>query len=311
MIRVFVFPGQGSQSVSMGSAFIEQFSEARHIMEELDHVLGEKLSHHIAQGPLEILTLTENTQPALLAVSMAILRVIEKEQGPIHTLASYVAGHSLGEYTALCAAGVLSFSDAVRLVRLRGQAMQNAVPAGQGAMAAILGLEIDQIENLLTFSTPGNVCVIANDNSPGQVVISGHTDAVHVAIAKAQQAGAKRALLLPVSAPFHSPLMDPAAHVMEQAFESTSFHPPRIPIVTNVTAMPTNDANALKALLIQQITGRVRWRESMANLVTFDVSTCIEVGAGKVLTGLNKRITPNIHAVAINVPDDLQLIEQS
>jgi [acyl-carrier-protein] S-malonyltransferase len=306
MTQAFVFPGQGSQAVGMGAAFINQFAQARQVMEELDHVLGEKLSDLIAEGPLETLTLTHNTQPALLAVSIAVLRVMESELGPIHAFASYAAGHSLGEYTALCAAGVLSFADAVRLVRLRGKAMQDAVPVGKGAMAAVLGLEIDQVEALLEFSTPENMCVIANDNSPGQVVISGHTDAVNTAMIKAQQAGAKRALLLPVSAPFHSPLMQPAADIMAEAFQDVSFYAPKIPVICNITALPSDDPIMIKNLLVQQVTGRVRWRESVENLVRFGVSSFVEIGAGKILTGLNKRIVADGTAFSVNVPDDLK-----
>ncbi len=305
-MQAFVFPGQGSQFVGMGAEFISQFSEARHVMEELDHVLNEKLSKLIAEGPADELTLTQNTQPALLATSIAVLRVIEKERGPLKTLASYVAGHSLGEYTALCAAGVLSFADAVRLVRLRGKAMQNAVPVGQGAMAAVLGLEIDQVENLLSFADSKNVCVVANDNSPGQVVISGYKDAVDTAITKAQEVGCKRAVLLPVSAPFHSPLMQSAAYIMAEAFQPVHFEKPAVPVVCNITATPVEDPLALKTLLVDQITGRVRWRESVQKLESLGVTTFVEVGAGKVLTGLNKRISPNCNSLAINTPDDLK-----
>jgi [acyl-carrier-protein] S-malonyltransferase len=304
-MQAFVFPGQGSQFVGMGAEFISQFSEARHVMEELDHVLNEKLSKLIAEGPADELTLTQNTQPALLATSIAVLRVIEKERGPLKTLASYVAGHSLGEYTALCAAGVLSFADAVRLVRLRGKAMQNAVPFGHGAMAAVLGLEMDQVEACV-LSNSKQVCVVANDNSPGQVVISGHKDSVAVAMMKAQEMGCKRAVLLPVSAPFHSPLMQSAAYIMAEAFQPVHFEKPAVPVVCNITATPVEDPLALKTLLVDQITGRVRWRESVQKLESLGVTTFVEVGAGKVLTGLNKRISPNCNSLAINTPDDLK-----
>lgn len=307
MSIAFVFPGQGSQTVGMGKSFIEQFQAARLVMEEADEVLKQKLTNLILEGPQDELTLTENTQPALLAISIAVLRTIEQETGkPAHQLTQFVAGHSLGEYSAHCAAGTFSLSDALRLVRLRGQAMQKAVPIGKGSMAAILGLEIDQIEPLLKdFTKPDYLCVIANDNSPGQIVISGHTKAVEEVNIKATETGAKRALILPVSAPFHSPLMYPAANVMDDALEKTTICEPKIGVIANVTAMPLQGKEIIKDMLVKQITGRVRWRESIQNLVQLETQHIIEIGAGKVLTGLNKRIDSNLNSFSINNPADM------
>ncbi|RZI46898.1 ACP S-malonyltransferase [Candidatus Finniella inopinata] len=304
----FVFPGQGSQSVGMGREFIETFPIARHVMQEVEDSLSQKLTQLILEGPIDTLTLTENAQPALLAVSMAVLKTIEKESGKsVAELASHLAGHSLGEYSALCAAGVFSVSQAVKLVRLRGLEMQKATPLGQGAMAAILGLELETVESLLNdLQEPSHLCVIANDNSPGQVVISGHFDAVNQAMEKATKAGAKRAILLPVSAPFHSPLMEPAALVMRQALEETDLKPPSLPVIVNVTAMPVVGKTVLPGLLAQQITGRVRWRESVQTLSQLGCQHVIEIGAGKVLTGLNKRIDPSLQTSSINTPKDLE-----
>ena len=307
MSVAFVFPGQGSQAIGMGKDFIEQFSSARLVMEEADEILKQKLTKLILQGPQDELTLTENTQPALLAISMAILRTLEQETGKsAHQLAKFVAGHSLGEYSAHCAAGTFSLSDALRLVRLRGEAMQKAVPVGKGSMAAIIGLEIDQVESLLKdFTNASHLCVIANDNSPGQVVISGHTTAVEEANVKATEAGAKRALLLPVSAPFHSPLMEPAANVMKDALGEVSIKEPKLEVIANVTAMPIQGKEFISQMLVQQITGRVRWRESIQHLAQLGAEHVIEIGAGKVLTGLNKRIDNTLNAFSINNPSDM------
>lgn len=307
MSIALVFPGQGSQAIGMGKDFIEQFGVARLVMEEADEVLKQRLTRLILEGPQDELTLTENTQPALLAISMAILRTLEQETGkPAHQLAKFVAGHSLGEYSAHCAAGTFSLADALRLVRLRGQAMQKAVPVGNGSMAAIIGLEIDQVETLLKdFTGSGHLCVIANDNSPGQVVISGHTAAVEEANAKATEAGAKRALLLPVSAPFHSPLMQPAADVMKDALDETCTQDPKLEVITNITAMPIQGKEFINQMLVQQITGRVRWRESIEHLRQLEAEHVIEIGAGKVLTGLNKRIDNTLNAFSINNPSDM------
>ncbi|MBY0462778.1 MAG: ACP S-malonyltransferase [Alphaproteobacteria bacterium] len=307
MSIALVFPGQGSQAVGMGKDFIEQFASARLVMEEADEVLKQNLTKLILEGPADQLTLTENTQPALLAISMAILRTLEKETGKsAPQFAKFVAGHSLGEYSAHCAAGTFSLGDALRLVRLRGEAMQKAVPVGKGSMAAILGLEIDQVESLLRdLNSPSHLCVVANDNSPGQVVISGHTSAVEEANVKATEAGAKRALLLPVSAPFHSPLMEPAANVMKDALSETSILDPKIEVIANITSMPIQGKEFINEMLVKQITGRVRWRESIQHLAQLKAEHVIEIGAGKVLTGLNKRIDNTLNAFSINNPSDM------
>lgn len=303
-MKTFVFPGQGSQSVGMGREFYDAFTTAREVFEEANDALNFDLRKVIFEGPMETLTMTENTQPALVTVSIAVLKTILKESGrTLEQLTDFVAGHSLGEYAALCAVGVLTFADAVRLVRLRGQAMQSAVPAGEGAMAAIIGLELDQLESVLNGIAD---CDIANDNSPGQIVISGKVDAVNQAMIAAQSIGAKRAILLPVSAPFHSRLMTKAADVMERAFESVTFAEPIIPVIPNVTAILCEDAENFKALLVEQICGRVRWRESIAALAESGVTTFVEIGAGKVLTGLNKRIAPDATSLTINTPVDLE-----
>lgn len=306
MTFAFVFPGQGSQIIGMGRDFYDNFNTAREVFSEVDEALSQNLTKLIFEGNPQELTLTENAQPALMTVSMAIIRTIEHQMGyPIDRVVKVVAGHSLGEYTAHCAARTFSLSDTARLLKLRGQAMQQAAPVGQGAMAAILGLEIEDVELLARDSAQGEVCVIANDNSPGQIVISGHKNAIDRAIALAGERGAKRALALPVSAPFHSPLMEPAAHVMAKALEETRKESPSVPILANVTTTVSQDCKELTALLVDQVTGRVRWRESMATLRTLGVSQAIEVGAGKVLTGLMKRIDPEIHSMAINTPQEM------
>ena len=308
MTTAFVFPGQGSQTIGMGREFIETFSAAKEVMQEVDDVLEQKLTHLILEGVSNELTLTENAQPALLAISMAITRTLQKEYNrPITDLCQFMAGHSLGEYSALCASGVLSLRDAVRLVRLRGQVMQQSVPVGKGSMAAILGLEIDAVEKLIaSINTKDNTCGVANDNSPGQVVISGHCEAIEEAMKAATEQGAKRALLLPVSAPFHSPLMADAAKAMEEAFKEVTFNTPQVPVFSNITAMPIKDASFISQLLVDQITGRVRWRETVINLGHLGCPHMVEVGAGKVLTGLNKRINPDLTTLSINSPVDME-----
>lgn len=302
----FTFPGQGSQFVGMGKEFTEAFPAARQVFEEVDEALQQKLSHIILDGPQDVLTLTENAQPALMAMSMAIVRTLEGELGkPLSSLCAYLAGHSLGEYTALCAAGVFSLSDTARLLRLRGQAMQQAVPVGMGAMAAILGLNATDVEALANDAALGEVCVVANDNSPGQIVLSGHKGAIDRAISLAPTRGAKRAIPLEVSAPFHCSLMKPAAEAMAIAIKDIPMDDALKPIMSNVTAMPAKEKTLIRSLLIDQITARVRWREIGLNLRSLGVRNVIEIGAGKVLTGLIKRIDPGLEASAINTPTDM------
>ena len=302
----FTFPGQGSQCVGMGRGFIETFPAARQVFEEVDEALQQKLSLLILEGPQDELTLTENAQPALMAVSMAIVRSLEAETGKsLPSLCAYLAGHSLGEYTALCATGFFSLVDTARLLRLRGQAMQEAVPVGVGAMAAILGLNAHEVEVLANDAALGEVCVIANDNSPGQIVLSGHKGAIDRAISLALKRGAKRAMPLAVSAPFHCSLMEPAAKVMATALKDTPMREAQKPIMSNVTAMPAKENTLIQSLLIEQITKRVRWREIGLNLGSLGSTNIIEIGAGKVLTGLIKRIDPGLNTSAINTPKDM------
>lgn len=306
MTLAFTFPGQGSQFVGMGREFVETFPTARHVFNEVDEALQEKLSHKILDGHQDDLTLTENAQPALMAVSMAIVRALEAELGkPLPTLCTYMAGHSLGEYTALCATGVFSLFDTARLLRLRGRAMQEAVPVGVGAMAAILGLDANDCESLANDAALGEICVIANDNSPGQIVLSGHAGAIERAIAMAPERGAKRAIPLAVSAPFHCDLMKPAAVTMATALKDTNMNEAHKSIMSNVTAMPVKEVSLIRTLLIDQVTARVRWREIGLNFGPLGVTNVIEIGAGKVLTGLVKRIDPGLNALAINTPDDM------
>jgi len=302
----FTFPGQGSQAVGMGKEFVNNFPAARQVFEEVDDALQHKLSKLILEGPQEELTLTENAQPALMAVSLAIVRSLEAElKKPLFSFCTYLAGHSLGEYSALCVAGVFTLQDTARLLRVRGQAMQKAVPVGMGAMAAILGLSGNEIESLANDASLDEVCVIANDNSPGQVVLSGHKAAIDRAISLAQERGAKRAILLDVSAPFHCPLMEPAAKTMAAAIPEVPMNVASKPIMSNVTAMPIKEKACISTLLVEQITARVRWREIGLNLGNLGVTKVVEIGAGKVLTGLIKRIDPGLEATAINTPEDM------
>ena len=297
-----LFPGQGSQAVGMGRALADASSEARSVFEEVDEALGEKLSTTIFDGPDDALTLTANAQPALMAVSIAALRAME-EKGFEATRANYVAGHSLGEYSALAAAKSISVTDAARLLRLRGEAMQAAVPVGQGAMAAVIGLTPEQVEAICE-ETDGTV-EFANDNGGGQVVISGERAAVERAADAAKEAGAKRALMLPVSAPFHSSLMSPAAERMRDALAETEIHATLVPLVANVTAEPISHPNDIRRLLVEQVTGRVRWRETVEHLVEVGVNRVWELGAGKVLSGLYRRADRGASVRAINGPDDV------
>jgi [acyl-carrier-protein] S-malonyltransferase len=307
--RAFTFPGQGSQAVGMGKELAEAFPEARAVFDEIDAALGQKLSAIMFEGPGETLQLTENAQPALMAVSMAVVRVLEAKGVSVKTHAAYVAGHSLGEYSALCAAGVFSIADTAKLLKTRGQAMQQAVPVGQGAMAAILGLDLETVLRAVNDAEDGEICGVANDNAPGQVVISGHAGAVARAIELLKAAGAKRALPLPVSAPFHCALMRPAADAMEHALSIVTMNAPSVPVVVNVTARPTSDTDAIQKHLVQQVTGMVRWTESVGWLAgEGGVTELYELGTGKVLSGLAKRIAPETPATAVNTPADIDAL---
>jgi [acyl-carrier-protein] S-malonyltransferase len=311
MTLAFLFPGQGSQAVGMGQDLAEAFGAAREVFQEVDEALGQKLSALMKDGPEDQLTLTENAQPALMAVSVAVMRTLEKEFGI--EKAAFVAGHSLGEYAALASAGAISLSDTARLLKLRGQAMQRAVPVGQGAMASLIGPKTDLAlaEEAAKAGSEVGVCVVANDNNNGNVVISGDKAAVDRAIEKAKELGA-RAIPLNVSAPFHCPLMQPAADEMAQALGSATIVSPRAPLVANVTAQPTNDPEAIRRMLVEQVTGRVRWRESMIWMAeTGGVTRFAEAGAGKVLSGMAKRIAPDAEAVPLNGPADLEAFAKS
>jgi len=308
MTRAFIFPGQGSQAVGMGQALAEAFPAARLVFEEVDEALRQKLSKLMFEGPESHLTLTENAQPALMAVSVAVLRVLEGEGGwRLADKAGYVAGHSLGEYSALAAAGALALPDAARLLKLRGQAMQKAVPVGEGAMAALLGPELEQVQKIAKQAAEETklVCGVANDNSPGQVVVSGAKAAVERAMAIATEQGVKRSLLLPVSAPFHCALMQPAADAMEEALANATIRQPVVPVIANVTAQPVSDPATIARLLVTQVTGTVRWRESVLTMKSLGVSKALELGAGKVLAGLVKRIDKEIEALSVGGPTDL------
>jgi len=290
-MRAVVFPGQGSQAVGMGRELAATFSVAREVFAEVEDALEQKLTQIMFDGPEQDLMMTENTQPALMAVSVAIMRVLDKEYGVrLENVASYVAGHSLGEYSALCAAGALQLSDTARLLRTRGRAMQKAVPFGMGAMAAILGLDAEQARSLSQEASEGEICEAANDNAPGQVVVSGHVGAVKRAIEIAKKLGVKRSVLLPVSAPFHCALMRPAAETMRAALAGVEMRAPVVPVVANVTARATDDPEEIRKLLVEQVCGSVRWRESVQFMKSHGVSSLVEVGSGRVLSGLARRI---------------------
>lgn len=305
MAIAFTFPGQGSQTVGMGKDLAAAFPEARAVFDEVDAALGEKLSSVIFEGPEDTLTLTANAQPALMAVSMALIRVLEARGLDLAKTASYVAGHSLGEYSALCAAGMFSISDTARLLRIRGNAMQAAVPAGEGAMAAIIGLENTDVEAACTEGRAHGAVQIANDNGGGQLVISGLKPAVEAAAAAATAKGAKRALMLPVSAPFHSSLMQPAADAMREALAGVAKSAPVVPVIANVRAAPVSDPDEIAGLLVEQVTGQVRWRETVAWFAANGVDTLAEIGAGKVLTGLARRIDRSVTGLNVAGPDDI------
>ena len=306
MAVAFVFPGQGSQTVGMGKALAEAFAPARAVFEEVDAALGERLSVIIWDGPAETLTLTENAQPALMAVSLATMRVLEAEAGVnLERDAAFVAGHSLGEYSALAAARAFSTTDAARLLRIRGRAMQKAVPVGAGAMAALIGLDYDAAKVIAVEAAATGICAAANDNGGEQVVLSGNKIAVEHAVEIAKTRGAKRAMLLPVSAPFHCALMQPAADAMADALAKVSINRPSVPLVANVLAEPISDPAGIVLCLVEQVTSTVRWRESVAFMAQAGVTTFYEVGAGRVLTGLIKRIAAAAAASAIGTPDDV------
>jgi [acyl-carrier-protein] S-malonyltransferase len=312
MLKAFVFPGQGSQAVGMGKALADTFPQARSVLAEVDAALGQKLSLVMFEGPQEELTLTANAQPALLAVSLAVIRVLEAEAGlDLAKDASFVAGHSLGEYSALAAAGSLSAGEAAKLLRARGLAMQEAVPVGSGAMAALLGVECETAlaiaKQAAADSAGGAICEVANDNGGGQVVISGSAAAVHRAIEIAKAQGLRRSILLPVSAPFHCALMKPAADVMAKALAAASIKRPCVPVVSNVLAAPVSDPDEIRRLLVTQVTAPVRWRESIEFMVSQGVSAFVECGAGKVLSGLIKRIASEVTCIPVGAPADIDL----
>lgn len=308
MTRAFVFPGQGAQVVGMGKALADAYPAARAVFEEVDEALGENLSRLIWEGPQEELTLTQNAQPALMATSIAAMRALEAEGFGIE-MAAFVAGHSLGEYSALCAAGALSLSDTARLLRLRGRAMQEAVPVGQGAMAALLGLGLAEASEVAAEAAQGQVCEAANDNDPTQVVISGHREAVERALEIAKGKGAKRAILLPVSAPFHCALMEPAARAMAEALAEVEIRAPKVPLVANVRAEAVTDPATIRDLLVRQVTGSVRWRESVEWMAAQGVDEFWEIGAGKALSGMIRRIAKAAATRAIGSPEDIAALK--
>lgn len=306
MSKAFVFPGQGSQAVGMGKTLSENFASARAVFEEVDDALSEKLSTTIFEGPEDALTLTQNAQPAIMASSIAILRVLEQEFGfDLAKAAAFVAGHSLGEYTALAAARAFTLADTAKLLRLRGQAMQKATPQGVGAMAAILGPDLDVVAAIAAEAAQGEVCSVANDNSPGQVVISGHKAAVERACELAKEKGAKRALLLAVSAPFHCSLMQPAADAMAEALAAATIQAPVAPLIANVSVEAVTNPATIRELLVKQVTGQVRWRESVEFMKAQGVTETVEIGVGKVLAGLTRRIDKELAATAITGVEDL------
>lgn len=305
MSRAFVFPGQGAQTIGMGRALAEAYPASRAVFEEVDQALGQSLSSLIWDGDIETLTLTENAQPALMACSMAAIKALAAE-GVDVTSAAYVAGHSLGEYSALAAAGALSVEDTARLLRKRGQAMQAAVPVGEGAMAAVLGLDLAAVTAVASEAAQGDVCQAANDNDPAQVVVSGAKAAVERAVEIAKSAGAKRAVMLPVSAPFHCALMQPAADAMSEALADVAIVAPNVPLVANVTAEATSDPEVIRRQLVEQVTGAVRWRESVLYMASSGVAEIWEIGAGKALSGMIRRIDRSIACTAISTPEDAQ-----
>lgn len=313
MTRAFLFPGQGSQKVGMGKELADAFSAARHVFQEVDDALSQKLSKIMWEGPEADLTLTENAQPAIMANSIAIMRVLEKDMGlDVVRYAYLVAGHSLGEYSALCAAGGFVLADAARLLKIRGQAMQSAVPVGEGGMTALIGADIEQAEAVAEEAArAGGVCVVANDNAPGQVVISGTLDALARAADIAKAKGIKRAMPLSVSAPFHSPLMEPAAERMAEELSAVTIRPLSVPVLANVNAQEASHPDHVRQLLVEQVTSRVRWRESILALKGLRVDTTVEFGGNKVLTGMVKRIDKDLASVTLDTPADLEAFGKS
>lgn len=310
MSRAFVFPGQGAQSIGMGKALADAYPTAKAVFDEVDEALGEKLSSLIWEGEQEELTLTQNAQPALMATSLATMRALEAEGVSIDA-ASYVAGHSLGEYSALAAAGALTIADTARLLRTRGKAMQEAVPVGVGAMAALLGLDFDTAAEVASEAAHEQICQAANDNDPAQVVVSGHKEAVERAVEIAKGKGARRAVLLPVSAPFHCALMQPAAEVMAEALVHVEMNAPAVPLVANILAAEAADPAIIRSLLVEQVTGSVRWRESVAYMAEHGVTEIWEIGAGKALSGMVKRIDRSVATRAIGSPEDVKAAAES
>ncbi|MEG3086410.1 ACP S-malonyltransferase [Sphingomonas sp. PB4P5] len=310
-MRAFIFPGQGSQAVGMGRALAEASPIAKAVFQEVDDALGQHLYRMMTEGPEDQLLLTENAQPAIMANAIATLRVLEQEGGiRLADKADYVAGHSLGEYTALCAAGAFDLATTARLLKHRGQAMQAAVPVGEGAMAALLGADLTKAQAIADAAAEGEVCTVANDNDPSQVVISGHRGAIERAIALAKDMGAKRGILLPVSAPFHCPLMQPAADAMEKALAEARIAAPLVPVFANVTAAPVSDPDTIRRLLVEQVTGMVRWRESVLAMTAAGVERYVEFG-GKVLAPMVKRITPDVETASVISMDDIEAMAKT
>jgi [acyl-carrier-protein] S-malonyltransferase len=313
MTRAFLFPGQGSQAVGMGKSLAEAFASARAVFEEVDEALSQKLSRIIWQGPEEDLTLTENAQPAIMAASLAVIAVLKQEGGlDLARHARLVAGHSLGEYSALCAAGAFTLADAARLLKVRGRAMQSAVPVGEGAMTALIGAEIDVAEAVAKeAAAAGGVCVIANDNAPGQVVVSGSKDALDRVPDIAKAHGVRRSIPLSVSAPFHCPLMQPAAEAMREALANVTIRPPAVPVLANVTAGESAEPDTIRRLLVEQVTGRVRWRESMLALRSLGVDATVEAGGNKILTGMVKRTDKELQTITLDTPAEIEAFAKS
>lgn len=312
MAIAFTFPGQGSQQVGMGADIAEAFETARRVFEEVDEALGQNLSQIIWDGPQDTLTLTENAQPALMAVSVAVARVLEQDKGiSLKDTAKFVAGHSLGEYSALAAAGALSLEDTARLLKIRGQSMQAAVPVGEGAMAALLGLDLPEAQKLAEAAAQEDVCQAANDNAPGQVVLSGAASAIERAVEMASEFGARRAVLLPVSAPFHCALMQPAADAMAEALTNVEIKAPAVPLVANVVAAEISEPEEIRKRLVEQVTGAVRWRESVLFMANAGVTTLYELGAGRVLTGLARRIERSLNAVSVGTPEEVDAVAEA